>query len=151
MEASHANAQRTERRRLKWGVAFYAGLLAGVVFLLFTGGTPWSFEPQMTVMGRVIESPANAGGITGPALHMGLSIVYALIIAAIIYRMQTTPAVLVGGLCGAGLYLLNYLVASYVIPDVPGQRESTTLITHIVFGMLAAGAYKGLARPRAEV
>lgn len=138
-------------RRVKWPVACYAGLLAGAVFLLFTGGTPWSFEAQTAVMGRVIEPPSEAGGIVGPALHMALAVVYALIIAPLIYRLQTTPAVLVGALCGAGLYFLNYLVASYAIPDVPGQRETTTLVTHIVFGMLAAGAYKGLARPRAEV
>ena len=47
---------------------------------------------------------------------------------------------------GVGLYLLNFGVASVFFPELKRGMEAGVLLTHIVFGHFAAGAYRGLLK-----
>ena len=47
---------------------------------------------------------------------------------------------------GAVLFLLNWAVFEFLVTDGT-TRESLVLFTHIAFGLITAGAYKGLSKP----
>jgi hypothetical protein len=46
---------------------------------------------------------------------------------------------------GLVLYLLNFGVVSLCLPGLRGN-EVSVIITHVVFGLVAAGVYRGLLR-----
>jgi hypothetical protein len=94
------------------------------------------------------ESYRTWVAVTGQAV---LSIGYGLIVALLANRWHGIPGIVAGGLTGLALYALNFAVF-YLMQAVEWPRtEVPTIVTHFVFGMIAAGAYKGLAaRRRAE-
>lgn len=127
-----------------------AGFLAGVVLLLAPRGSPWStltfFSP--VVMGRILPLDMQMPIILTWLLHLGLSVIYGLIIARIVAHLTQGRAVATGGLIGLGLYLLNFGMVSALWPQARGS-ELTVIFTHVVFGLIAAGGYRGLLRRRA--
>ena len=46
---------------------------------------------------------------------------------------------------GLALYVANYGIVSMWLPAMKGN-EVPVVVTHIVFGLVAAGAYRGLLR-----
>jgi hypothetical protein len=138
-------------RRLDWPRACYAGLIAGGLLLMFSGGTPWSSTGHATVMGRMLEEPSrmqSESGMITMLLHMGVAVCYAMLIVPIIFALPATLAILTGGAIGTALYFINYWISATfgVLPT--GEGEIIILVTHAVFGLLVAGAYKGLGRSR---
>src|SRR5690349_22239312 len=94
--------------------ALGAGLIPGVLLLLAPRGSPWagvSFFSSV-IMGR----PLPAGeAMSLPVLcimHLAISIVYGLVIAAFLARATQGRAILLGGVVGAGLYLLNFAIVT---------------------------------------
>ena len=136
--------------RFQWGAGMGAGFLAGVVLLLAPRGSPWStltfFSP--VVMGRILPLDMQMPIILTWLLHLGLSVIYGLIIARIVAHLTQGRAVATGGLIGLGLYLLNFGIVSALWPQARGS-ELTVIFTHVVFGLIAAGGYRGLLRRRA--
>jgi hypothetical protein len=82
-------------------------------------------------------------------IHLGVSVVYGLIISRLIAVLTKSRAVLTGGIIGLALYLLNLLVVSLVWRQLRGN-EVSVLFTHVVFGLIAAGAYRGLLKRTAS-
>jgi hypothetical protein len=141
----------TPRRRLDWARACYAGLIAGGLLLMFSGGTPWSSTGHATVMGRMLEEPSKMqsdSGLMTMVLHMGVAVCYAILIIPVIFGLPATLAILTGGAIGAVLYFINYWISSTFGVLPVGEGEIIILVTHAVFGLLVAGAYKGLGRSR---
>lgn len=145
----------SRRRSVRWTAALAAGVVAGVVLLILPYGLPWVVSGIIdpAIMGRQVY----AGEGVGPGqrllvglLHMLVAIAYGFVIAPIVHRLRPLLAFVAGALAGAGLYAINYFVFAAFFPSFAGQYEAGTIVAHLVFGALAAGAYKGLAPRRAE-
>jgi len=135
------------RRALDFKAAMSAGLLIGLLVALFPRGSPWSgmtfFSP--TVMGRTVTEP-DGSFLLSLGAHLALSVGYAIIIGLVVDKLRRVKAVIAGGIVGAVLSLVNWAVFHFLVTDGAG-RESVVLFTHIAFGLITAGAYKGLSKP----
>lgn len=134
---------------LQWLPAILAGLIAGVILLVLPHGSPWSrltfFNPA--VMGRIVPPSLGVPVFSVIVIHLGLSLIYGLIVSLLVINVRELHAVLVGGVVGVVLYCLNFGIVSLFIPALKGG-EIPVLVTHFVFGLIAAGAYRGLLRRR---
>jgi len=139
--------EEEHRRAVDFNAAMSAGLLVGLLIALFPRGSPWSgmtfFSP--TVMGRTLTELGGAFPLSLGA-HLALSIGYAIIIGLIVDKLRRVKAVIAGGIVSATLFLLNWAVFKFLVTD-GATREPLVLFTHIAFGLMAAGAYKGLSKP----
>ena len=154
MEEKILAPEQPYERRVQWVTALFAGLIAGALLLMFSGGSPWSSGGHPTVMGRWMEHPAEVkttSGLLIAILHMALATGYAFLIVPLVHRFSPTAAVLAGAGLGAILYGLDYVILSRFFGTVFGERELMVFLTHIVYGMLAAGAYKGLAPRKSDI
>lgn len=131
----------------QWMPALIAGLIPGVILLILPHASPWEgltvFSPA--IMGR--EVPASWGvNVSGVVvIHLALSLIYGLIISLTVMNVRQLRALLVGGIVGLVLYALNLAVVSLWIPGLHND-EMPVALTHLVFGLVAAGAYRGLLR-----
>ena len=132
---------------MQWSAALGAGLIVGGVFLVVPRGNPWSsftfFSPL--IMGRTVPSSFQVPLFAVWLIHMGVALVYGLIISRIVAGLTQLRAVISGGVIGLLLYLVNLLVISVVLPEMRGN-ESSVLFAHFVFGLVTAGAYRGLLK-----
>ena len=135
--------------RFQWRAAFGAGALAGLILLILPRGSPWSdltfFAP--VVMGREIYAAFNMTFLPATAIHMVVSILYGLVISRIVASLHQERAIIAGGVIGTVLYLVNFIVVTVLVSSLRGN-ESGVIFTHLVFGLVAAGAYRGLLRRR---
>jgi hypothetical protein len=140
-------AEPIEKRRLHGVPALAAGLIAGVILLFVPHASPWegltSFTP--TVLGRALPASWNISILGIVFLHLVLSVIYGFIISAVVINIRELRAVFTGGLVGVALYLLNFGVVSVCLPALRGN-EVSVIVTHFVFGLIAAGVYRGLLR-----
>lgn len=148
-----------------WKAAVWAGLIAGLVFMmlemimvpLFLGGSPWG-PPRMIAAialgGSVLPNPPppptfDFGVImTAVVVHLILSIVFAIALAFVIRRMELGMALLVGAAFGLVLYFVNFYGFTAVFPWFAMARNWVSIFSHIVFGAVAAWVYLRLVRPR---
>lgn len=154
------------RRDMDWRAAIWAGIISGAVFLVmelimvpvFLGGSPWG-PPRMIaaiVMGQDVlpmpqgPPPTFSLGIILVAMvvHFALSIAFAVALAFIIRSMSTGAAIGVGAAFGLALYLINFYGFTAVFPWFAMARNWVSIVAHIVFGVVAAAAYRGLAKER---
>ncbi len=151
----------SREKTVNWRAAIWAGVIAGAVFMVlemimvpvFLGGSPWA-PPRMIaaiVMGQgVLPPPATFDlGILMMAMvvHFALSIIYAIVLAWMIYRLAVGPALVVGAVFGLLLYLVNFYGFTAVFPWFAQARNWVSIFAHIVFGLAAAWSYKALANP----
>jgi len=134
----------------QWFAALKAGAAAGLVFLVIARGNPWAgltFSSPV-VMGRVI--PPNLGMPLAASwlIHLCISLLYGAITALAVTRLSHWRAIITGGVVGLVLYCLNRSVVHVLCPALEGQ-EAGVAFTHVVFGMVAAGAYRGLLKRQA--
>jgi hypothetical protein len=150
--------------KFDWKAATWAGLIAGVIFMMMEmilvatvqGESMWG-PPRMIaaiVMGEgVLPPPATFDAMimmVAMIVHFVLSIIYAFILAWILARweMSLAVALLVGGIFGLALYIINfYGVASVLFPWFAMARNWISWMSHIVYGIVLAGAYLGISRP----
>lgn len=127
--------------------AVAGGLIGGVVLLVVPHASPWegltTFTPAL--MGRVVPETWGLGVFITVVLHLALSIVYGVVISFVVSHIRQMAAVLTGGALGLVLYFLNLGVVSTWFPAMLGN-EVSVIVTHGVFGLIAAGAYRGLLR-----
>lgn len=132
--------------RIQWGAAFWAGLIPGIVLLIVPNGSPWSsltfFSP--VIMGRQVSDPGLPTAFVW-ALHLGLSLLYGLIIARAVSYLAGGRAIIGGGAIGLVLYGINCAVVTVFFPAWNGS-ETPVIFTHVAFGLIAAGVYRGLLR-----
>jgi len=143
---------RTEERPVQWATGLKAALAIAAIFWLVSRGIPWAASGAVspTVMGREIKDPGainSAFSAAAIALHFISALFYSAIMMPIIHRFVYGNAVLVGAGLGVLLYLVN-LAVSAMVGGAPYSRELPALITHLAFGIVFTGAYKGLVKRR---
>lgn len=150
-----------------WKAGVWAGLIAGIVFLIlemfmvwaFMGESPWA-PPRMIaaiVFGEGVlpkpDVPATFSfGIvmTAMVIHFGLSAVYGLIGGALVHRFGFGGAAALGAAFGLALYLINfYPIAGALFPWFAMARNWISVFAHIVFGAVLGLAYVGLRKTQA--
>lgn len=131
----------------QWMPALAAGLIAGVILLILPHASPWEgltlFTPA--IMGRQVPASWGMNAFGVAVIHLALSLAYGLIISLTVIDIRQLRALLVGGAVGLALYGLNLLVVSLWIPGLRTD-EVPVALTHLVFGLVAAAAYRGLLR-----
>ena len=129
-----------------------AGLIAGMVLLIVPHASPWegltSFTPA--IMGRVVPATWGVAPFVVILLHLALSLIYGSIISFAVIHIREMGAVLTGGVVGLVLYFLNLGAVSMWFPAMRGN-EMSVVVTHVVCGLITAGAYRGLLRRRLSV
>lgn len=146
---------------VQWSAAVWAGLIGGAAFMMlemimvpvFGGGSAWG-PPRLIaaiIMGKgVLPPPAtfDIGVLMGAmAVHFPLSIIFALVLAWVVARFDTGVAVLVGAGFGLMLYLVNFYGFTAIFPWFAMARNWITIVTHIMFGVIAVAVYKQMAKP----
>jgi hypothetical protein len=154
------NVERMEtvqpvERPVQWLTGMKAALAIGAIFWLVTRGIPWATSGLVspTVMGREIKPPGaldfNAA-ILATVLHFLSALIYGAIIMPLIHRFRYSSAWLVGAAMGVILYVINLAVFSMFAGGAPYSRELPVFITHLAFGIIFTGAYKGLVKRRVD-
>ncbi|MBI3288945.1 MAG: hypothetical protein HYZ74_05455 [Elusimicrobia bacterium] len=142
------------REGFDWAAAGWAGLVAGIVLIasetlmikLAGGGVSPIRQIAAIALGEsALPEPTSHTAIVylaAMAVHLPLSLLYARILAVFIERRAMPNALAAGVLFGAGLYGLNYYVFSEIFPWFAPARNWGTLLSHLLFGLVAAGVYK---------
>ena|SRR5687767_10700983 len=146
---------RSPERPMQWATGIKAALAVAAILWLVTRGIPWAPSGLVspTVMGREIKDPGaiNSGlAALATVLHFVSAMVYASIMMPLIHRFTYNNAWLVGAALGVSLYLLNLAVSALFAGGAPYSRELPVFITHLAFGIIFTGAYKGLVKRRVD-
>ncbi|MGN6552921.1 MAG: hypothetical protein ACTHLW_04280 [Verrucomicrobiota bacterium] len=134
-----------DKKHFHWGPALGAGCIAGLVLMIVPRASPWSaltFAAPV-IMGRVVPEQLGVLATVTKFLHLGLALLYGLIVSLAVMRITQLRALIVGAIVGSLLYLANYWIVTAWFPALHGD-EPTVLFTHLVFGAIAGGAYRGL-------
>src|SRR4029434_4924198 len=109
-----------DRGRFQWIPAVEAGLIAGGILMVVPQGSPWSsldfFAP--VVMGRVIPESWSVPLMVCFIGHLGLSVLYSLIISRAVTGGAQLGAVITGGIMGLFLYTVNFALVSVWYPEL---------------------------------
>jgi len=141
---------------MDWRAAIWAGLVAGVVFLVIqmailagvTGGSPWVMLRMIAamVMGQnVLPPPATFDpviAVVALLIHFVLSILFALLIAFVLHRWGMLVGIIGGALFGLALYAINYYTFTLFFPWFFPMGNWVAVLAHIVFGAVAGGVYE---------
>lgn len=140
-------AEPVGQDHLQWFPAIATGLIAGIILLVLPHASPWEgltlFSPA--ILGRVVPTSWAMPVFSVIVIHLGLSLIYGLIISLTVTHIRELLAVMLGGVVGLVLYCINFAIVSMWIPGLKGN-EVSVVVTHLVFGLIAAGAYRGLLR-----
>lgn len=145
-----------------WRAAVYAGAAAGVIATVVQVLLWWAFWDVLPdIFFR--DARLTAAIVLGPAalpppvtfdwlvmlaatvVHFSLSILCSLILAPLIARGGVGLALLIGAAFGGAIYLVNMHGFTRIFPWFEVARDWITLLTHVAFGVAAAGVYKVLA------
>ncbi len=140
------------RGSMQWPAALGAGLIPGIILLVVPWGSPWSgltfFAP--VIVGRVVPPTMNLPLPVVWIIQLGLSLVYGLIISRVVAHLRQERAIIVGGITGFILYLINWGIVVLAWPAWHNSQFGV-LFAHVVFGLIAGGAYRGLRQPEVPV
>ncbi|MFI5360953.1 MAG: hypothetical protein ACHQ49_03190 [Elusimicrobiota bacterium] len=150
------------KKGIDWAAAGWAGIAAGVVYILlesallsmFTGGPTSDAMRQIAqiALSEATLPPRDSFTVLvfmmAMAVHLPLSLLYARILATLIDGMKASTAVAIGAAYGAGLYVINYYAFTGIFPWFAAARGWMTLASHIVFGVVAAEGYVLLTERR---
>lgn len=146
---------RPVERSVQWMTGLKAAIAIGLIFWLVARGIPWAPSGLVspTVMGREIKAPGaidfNAS-LLASALHIISASAYGLIMMPLIHRFPYNNAWLLGAALGIFLYFLNLAAFALFGGNAPYSRELPVLVTHLAFGVIFTGAYKGLVKRRVD-
>lgn len=139
--------------------AIWAGLIAGVVFLVFQMimvATIYNDSIFLVfrwaaaiVLGTGVLPPEASGFsfgifIMGLLLHLGLSVLYSLLIAFIIHRWGLVVGIVGGAFIGLALFMVNYYTMTILFPWFYVASRPAMMLGHMLFGAIAGGIYEGL-------
>ena len=151
--APRVEGVRPLERPVQWATGIKAALGIAAIFWLVTRGIPWAPSGLVspTVMGREIKYPGEINlsiAALATSLHFLSSLVYAGIMLPFIHRFRYGNAWLIGAGMGVIFYLISLLAFAAFGNNAPYSRELPVLITHLAFGVVFTGAYKGLVKRR---
>ena len=116
------------------------------------GNSPWLPLHMIGAigLGPSAMSPADTFDVkivgVAVAIHMALALLYGVILAFIIARLDMTSAVVVGGIYGLALYYINFYGFTGAFPWFADARGGIAIFTHIVQSGLMALIYKMMDR-----
>jgi hypothetical protein len=160
MVRMRADRMRTPGMDLNWAAAGWAGLVAGLAFLLLqttlttlTGGAGDATDAVRRIagiaLGETILPPTTPFTalvfVSAVAVHLPLSLIYARVLAIIVDKMSFRAAAVTGAAFGVVLYLINFYGFTFFFPWFAAARGWVTLFSHVAFGVLAASIYIELA------
>jgi phosphotransferase system glucose/maltose/N-acetylglucosamine-specific IIC component len=114
----------------------------------FLGLSPWT---PLHMIGAIALGPSAMASpdtfdlkivSVAVVLHMALAILYAVILAFIVARMEMGPAILVGAVYGLVLYGINFYGFTKWFPWWADHRDWVAIFTHVVQGALWAWLYR---------
>ncbi len=152
-----------KRRVPDWRAAVIAGVISGGIFLemeaaaaIVMNRSPWQALHMAAgiVMGPGVASATSAFApsalVTALGVHFFLSIVFAQLLAAIMAPFKLDASIgmasLVGLAFGLALYAFDFHVMTMRFPWFTEARGSATLVTHLMFGLIAADTYFSFKR-----
>lgn len=141
---------------INWQRAAVGGVIAGIVFVMMEmilvtfalDGSPWGPPRMMAaiIMGtEVLPPPATFDMglvMAGMVLHLVLSAVYGIIVAILIRNASMGMAMGIGAIFGLALYFINFYGFTMIFEWFANARNWVTLLSHIVFGIVAAWYYR---------
>jgi uncharacterized membrane protein YagU involved in acid resistance len=149
-----------------WRAGAWAGVIAGVVFMMlemgmvwmFMGESPWA-PPHMIAAMALDKDVLPPEGTYAPfsvkimgtamIIHLALSVIYGLIVAWLVHRFDWGGGLAIGAAFGLAIYIINfYLIAPVAFPWFTMAQNWISAFTHILFGLIAGGAYIGLRKPK---
>jgi hypothetical protein len=136
--------------RMDWGAAVLAGVIAGAIDWLLSHGMPWFTSGLIApnLMGRDLHGLGAFDGYSDAMTILAqfvIGIGYGLIVAPLVTHLRGLWAIATGGLLGLGLYGLNFCVFHFLVGVHWSAAELSVIVAHVVFGLVVAGLYKGLA------
>ena len=146
----------SSERPVQWGTGIKAALAIGAIFWLVSRGIPWASSGLVspTVMGREIKHPGDLNfGLAGLAitLHLLCAMIYGAVMMPLIHRFAYSNAWLLGAALGVVMYFVNMAAFAAFGNFAPYSRETPVFLTHLAFGIVFTGAYKGLVKRRMDI
>lgn len=151
------------RQVVDWRAAVIAGLVAGVVFLIVamawtqaTVGSAWivpRFVASLVLGPGILPPPATFDAtalIVGLLVHLILSVLFGVLIAAVVHRWGMLVAALIGAVIGVTLYFINLYGLSLLTPWIIPYRGTALLVVHMLYGLILGVIYEALERDRFE-
>jgi hypothetical protein len=145
---------RRAERPVQWWTGIKVALAVAAILWLVTRGIPWAPSGLVspTVMGRELKFPGALDlnmALTATMLHFISAVVYAAIMMPLIHRFRYGGgAALIGAAMGLLLYCLSLAIFTILGGGAPYSRELPVLITHLAFGLIFTGGYKGMVKRR---
>jgi hypothetical protein len=148
------------RSAMDWRAAIWAGLIAGLLFLILSIAILWAVVGAAPgVLFRYTASIVLGEGVLPPPTsfeplivavalltHFLLSVLYACVVAFIVHRGGLWTGIIGGALFGLALYAINYYTFSYFFPWFFALRSWIVIVSHVLFGAVAGGIYETLER-----
>lgn len=149
-----------------WKAGAWAGVIAGLVFLMLEMGLVWMAQGQSPfgpphmmaamVLGKEVLPPPGSWApfdlkilITAMMIHFPVSIAYGLLGAWLVHRFDWAGGLMIGATFGLAIYIVNfYVIAPVAFPWFEMGRNWIGAFSHVMFGAVLAGAYIALRRPR---
>jgi hypothetical protein len=146
---------RPVERPVQWLTGIKAAVAIGLIFWLVARGIPWAPSGLVspTVMGREIKYPGDlnfSAALLASVLHLLCAVIYGIIMMPLIHWFRYGNAWLVGAAMGSILYVVNLATFAIFGGGAPYSRELPVFITHLAFGIIFTGAYKGLVKRRVD-
>ena len=154
----HMHSHRWEQRMPDWTVAAVSGFAAGAVLMvlellwstIIMGTSPWVMSHMIAaiVLGRdALQSTdfslevVSVALVTHYVLGIGLGLVLAAIIVPFRFDSSIGMVLLTGAVFGVLIYLFNFYGMVRFFSWFAEIRGWTTMIAHVIFGMVAAAMY----------
>src|SRR3569833_3176455 len=95
-------------------------------------------QSKLTGGGKIVLPRRMAAA---SVVHFSLSVVCSFILAVAIARRRMRTSLLIGAVFGLLLYVVNMYGFTHLFPWFEIARDWITLVTHVAFGLAAAGVY----------
>jgi hypothetical protein len=142
-----------------WSRAVVAGIVAGIVATVVQlalwaafDHPPWELllrDARLAaaiVLGADVLPPPVSFDLrvfaAATGVHVALSAIYGLTVAALIGHRRIAAALAIGAAFGAALFFVNMYGFTLLFPWFAEVRDPITFVVHPVFGATAALAYK---------
>ncbi|MBW3628120.1 MAG: hypothetical protein KY464_02370 [Gemmatimonadetes bacterium] len=157
-------AREAHTRAIDWSAAVWAGVVAGIVFVMMEMllMPMFGFAPSMWAPPRMMAATGMGKGVLPPpatfdllvvmvamVIHFTTSILFAIAVALVIRRMTTGAAIAVGVIGALLLYgFVFYIMAAGPWPWFAMARNWVSILAHVVFGAIVGWWYRARATPR---
>jgi hypothetical protein len=135
--------------------AMVAGSLALIVMLMLSTSlydeSTWKLPRMVAAVlaGPGVLEPDDEFSFTlvglGIVVHFALALLYSFVLATLVKDMPEAAAPWIGMAFGVGLYFGNLYGFTQLFPWFAQLRTLDTLAAHVLFGIVAASAYRHLA------